>query len=312
MSKQTAFVLMLLLAFSVIVPGSAGYLSVKMEAIGQAHRDLLSLESRFHRERLAARIKRVERAQRHRRLQPVASADREPCRSARDSGSGRKGTGGAGRRPPIPSSVVSAQAGPDADRPYDAWIRRRWFHSRWQDARRQDERRRQAEDRWARWQARDLREHEPAARPYAATEAAGAAGPGEHEGTDGTDGVTGTGGEASVWDPYRVRPEPRARADGRTDGHTEGLIGDREAGRTSGEEIPRETVWKIGGQDGREIGRRMGRQPGPLVPGSEPSGGSPSGQGGELLTEASPPASPRLDRARTDDSGLSRSGPRPN
>ncbi|MFB9674932.1 hypothetical protein [Streptosporangium vulgare] len=79
MSKQTSFTLMLLLAFSVVVPGSAGYLSVKMEAIGQAHRELLTLESRIRAERLAARIRKMERAYRDRRLQPIISSGREPC-----------------------------------------------------------------------------------------------------------------------------------------------------------------------------------------------------------------------------------------
>ncbi|MER5645204.1 hypothetical protein [Streptosporangium sp. NPDC002524] len=79
MSKQTSFMLMLLLAFSVIVPGSAGYLSVKMEAIGQAHRELLTLESRIRAERLAARIRKVERASRDRNLQPIISSGRAPC-----------------------------------------------------------------------------------------------------------------------------------------------------------------------------------------------------------------------------------------
>ncbi|WP_440067901.1 hypothetical protein [Streptosporangium sp. OZ121] len=79
MSKQTSFTLMLLLAFSVVVPGSAGYLSVKMEAIGQAHRELLTLESRIRAERLAARIRKMERTPRDRRLQPIISSGREPC-----------------------------------------------------------------------------------------------------------------------------------------------------------------------------------------------------------------------------------------
>ncbi|MEU4533694.1 hypothetical protein AB0G15_02395 [Streptosporangium sp. NPDC023825] len=79
MSKQTSFTLMLLLAFSVVVPGSAGYLSVKMEAIGQAHRELLTLENRIRAERLAARIRRMERPPRDRRLQPIISSGREPC-----------------------------------------------------------------------------------------------------------------------------------------------------------------------------------------------------------------------------------------
>ncbi|MER6825319.1 hypothetical protein ABT352_04965 [Streptosporangium sp. NPDC000563] len=82
MSKQTSFTLMLLLAFSVVVPGSAGYLSVKMEAIGQAHRELVTLENRIRGERLAARIRKVERNHRERRLQPIISSRRESCDSS--------------------------------------------------------------------------------------------------------------------------------------------------------------------------------------------------------------------------------------
>ncbi|WP_326646768.1 hypothetical protein OG884_19230 [Streptosporangium sp. NBC_01755] len=85
MSRQTAFTLMLLLVFSVIVPGSAGYLSVKMEAIGQAHQELLTLENRIRHEKLAARIKRMERVHRARRLQPVAPSGREPAEPVRSS-----------------------------------------------------------------------------------------------------------------------------------------------------------------------------------------------------------------------------------
>lgn len=78
MSRQTAFTLMLLLAFSAIVPGSAGYLSVKLEAIGQAQRELRALESRLRHERLATRLRKMERHHRDRWLQPVVP--REPVR----------------------------------------------------------------------------------------------------------------------------------------------------------------------------------------------------------------------------------------
>jgi|GEM_PF-5352546 len=100
MSKQTSFTLMLLLAFSVIVPGSAGYLSVKMEAIGQAHRELVTLENRIRGERLAARIRKVERIHRERRLQSIISSGREPCDC---SGRSREEPR---TRPPGPSAVV--------------------------------------------------------------------------------------------------------------------------------------------------------------------------------------------------------------
>ncbi|WP_157594496.1 hypothetical protein [Streptosporangium amethystogenes] len=111
MSRQTAFTLMLLLAFSVIVPGSAGYLSVKMEAIDQAHQDLLTLESRLRHEKLAARIKRMERVNRARHLQPVTPSGREasePVRSSRVE---------SGTPPPGPGTVVAVPIRPGAEWP---------------------------------------------------------------------------------------------------------------------------------------------------------------------------------------------------
>ncbi|GHE43490.1 hypothetical protein GCM10017673_52190 [Streptosporangium violaceochromogenes] len=53
LSKQTTFTLTLLMGVSVIVPGCAGYLSARMEAVEQARRELVSLESRILRERLS-------------------------------------------------------------------------------------------------------------------------------------------------------------------------------------------------------------------------------------------------------------------
>ncbi|MEU9834311.1 hypothetical protein AB0D67_22525 [Streptosporangium sp. NPDC048047] len=52
MSKQTAFTLTFLLGLSVIVPGSAGYLSARIDAVEQAHRRLMALENRLREERL--------------------------------------------------------------------------------------------------------------------------------------------------------------------------------------------------------------------------------------------------------------------
>ncbi|WP_344914634.1 hypothetical protein [Streptosporangium oxazolinicum] len=108
MSKQTSFTLMLLLAFSVIVPGSAGYLSVKMEALGQAHRELVTLENRIRDERLAARIRKVERTYRDRRLQPVIASDGEPCdppERSRDE----PGTRSSGPEAVVPVPVANAE-----------------------------------------------------------------------------------------------------------------------------------------------------------------------------------------------------------
>ncbi|WP_436758646.1 hypothetical protein [Streptosporangium sp. V21-05] len=128
MSKQTSFMVMLLLAFSVIVPGSAGYLSVKMEAIGQAHRELLTLESRIRAERLAARIRKVERASRERRLQPIISSGREPCdpsvRSRDEPGS----------RPSGPAAVVPVPVA-GGERPHEARLRARRHVERHADGR---------------------------------------------------------------------------------------------------------------------------------------------------------------------------------
>ncbi|MEV7009599.1 hypothetical protein [Streptosporangium sp. NPDC051022] len=52
MSKQTTFTLTFLVGLSVIVPGCAGYLSAKMDAVERAHRELVSLETRIRQERL--------------------------------------------------------------------------------------------------------------------------------------------------------------------------------------------------------------------------------------------------------------------
>lgn len=52
MSKQTTFTLTFLLGLSVIVPGSAGYLSARMDAVEQAHHRLVALENRLREERL--------------------------------------------------------------------------------------------------------------------------------------------------------------------------------------------------------------------------------------------------------------------
>lgn len=118
MSKQTSFTLMLLLAFSVVVPGSAGYLSVKMEAIGQAHRELLTLESRIRAERLAARIRKAERAYRDRSLQPIISSGREACDPSvrsRDE---------PGPRPSGPAAVVPVPVA-GGERPHEGRLRAR-------------------------------------------------------------------------------------------------------------------------------------------------------------------------------------------
>lgn len=56
MSKQTTFTLTFLAGLSVIVPGCAGYLSARMDAVERAHRELVSLESRIRQEQLIAPV----------------------------------------------------------------------------------------------------------------------------------------------------------------------------------------------------------------------------------------------------------------
>ncbi|MFI7533830.1 hypothetical protein [Streptosporangium sp. NPDC049376] len=65
MSKQTTFTLTFLAGLSVIVPGCAGYLSARMDAVERAHRELVSLESRIRQEQL---------------IPPVAEAEDSPAR----------------------------------------------------------------------------------------------------------------------------------------------------------------------------------------------------------------------------------------
>ncbi|MFF4413830.1 hypothetical protein ACFYY8_14955 [Streptosporangium sp. NPDC001559] len=65
MSKQTTFTLTFLAGLSVIVPGCAGYLSARMDAVERAHRELVSLESRIRQEQLTS---------------PVAEAEDSPAR----------------------------------------------------------------------------------------------------------------------------------------------------------------------------------------------------------------------------------------
>ncbi|MEV4094602.1 hypothetical protein [Streptosporangium saharense] len=70
MSKQTTFTLTFLAGLSVIVPGCAGYLSAKMDAVERAHRELVSLESRIRQEQLIA---------------PVAGAEGSPIRARNEA-----------------------------------------------------------------------------------------------------------------------------------------------------------------------------------------------------------------------------------
>lgn len=63
MSKQTTFTLTFLVGLSVLVPGSAGYLSARMDAVQRTYRDLVSLESRLREERLLAPVQDVPQIQ---------------------------------------------------------------------------------------------------------------------------------------------------------------------------------------------------------------------------------------------------------
>ncbi|GAA2880555.1 hypothetical protein GCM10010517_43160 [Streptosporangium fragile] len=106
MSKQTTFALTLLVSFSVVVPGSAGYLSAKMEAIEHAHRELLALENRLRQERLVAQ---AEEAERTRRTQPVSAPARAPCEISRKS---REVPGKTGGKAPGPTTLAPAELDP--------------------------------------------------------------------------------------------------------------------------------------------------------------------------------------------------------
>ncbi|MFJ2028353.1 hypothetical protein [Streptosporangium sp. NPDC087985] len=63
MSKQTTFTLTFLVGLSVLVPGSAGYLSARMDAVQRAYRDLVSLENRLRDEQLLAQVTKESQIQ---------------------------------------------------------------------------------------------------------------------------------------------------------------------------------------------------------------------------------------------------------
>jgi hypothetical protein len=110
MSKQTTFTLTFLVAVSVIVPGSAGYLSARMDAVEQARSELLSLENRLREERhdaLAEEIKLVRQARRSR-----ATAEPAPthCEAMGRSGQERR------KQPPRPTAIVPGPVEHEAER----------------------------------------------------------------------------------------------------------------------------------------------------------------------------------------------------
>lgn len=103
MSKQTTFTLTFLVGLSVIVPGCAGYLAARMDAVEQAHRELLSLESRIRQERLVAPTpETVEQGQGQGRT--VAVPGTVPCRVPSQAERGH-------REEPVPAALIPVPAG---------------------------------------------------------------------------------------------------------------------------------------------------------------------------------------------------------
>jgi hypothetical protein len=100
MSKQTTFTLTFLVAVSVIVPGSAGYLSARMDAVEQARSELLSLENRLREERHDALAEEIELVRQARRSRATAEPAPTPCEAMGRSGQERR------RQPPKPTAIV--------------------------------------------------------------------------------------------------------------------------------------------------------------------------------------------------------------
>jgi hypothetical protein len=110
MSKQTTFTLTFLVAISAIVPGSAGYLSAKMDAVEQARRELVSLESRLRQERHEELAEEIELARQARRSRAVTAAAPTPCVAMGHPGHDR------GRQPPKPAAIVPEPMDHEAER----------------------------------------------------------------------------------------------------------------------------------------------------------------------------------------------------
>jgi hypothetical protein len=110
MSKQTTFTLTFLVAISVIVPGSAGYLSAKMDTVERARRELVSLESRLRQERHEALAEEIELVRQARRSRAVAALAPTPCAAMGHPGQER------GKQPPKPTAIVPGPMGHEAER----------------------------------------------------------------------------------------------------------------------------------------------------------------------------------------------------
>ncbi|WP_197048768.1 hypothetical protein [Streptosporangium roseum] len=110
MSKQTTFTLTFLVGLSVLVPGSAGYLSAKMDAVQRAYRDLVSLESRFREEQLLAPV------QEEPQIQTIA-VPAMPCEIPPLSQPKRKRAPAPPALIPVPVEALPAETLPGAPAP---------------------------------------------------------------------------------------------------------------------------------------------------------------------------------------------------
>ncbi|MEV4242804.1 hypothetical protein AB0J63_05275 [Streptosporangium canum] len=110
MSKQTTFTLTFLVGLSVLVPGSAGYLSAKMDAVQRAYRDLVSLESRFREEQLLAPV------QEEPQIQTIA-VPAMPCEIPPLSQPKRKRAPAPPALIPVPVEALPAETLPEAPEP---------------------------------------------------------------------------------------------------------------------------------------------------------------------------------------------------
>jgi hypothetical protein len=110
MSKQTTFTLTFLVAISAIIPGSAGYLSARMDAVEQARRELVSFESRLRQERHEELAEEIELVRQARRSRTVIAAGPTPCTALGHPGQDRGG------QPPKPAAIAPEPMGHEAER----------------------------------------------------------------------------------------------------------------------------------------------------------------------------------------------------
>lgn len=117
MSKQTTFTLTFLVAVSVIVPGSAGYLSARMDAVEQARSELLSLENRLREERHDALAEEIELVRQARRARVTAEPAPTPCEAMGRSDQERR------KQPPRPTAIVPGPMEHEAERSFQERLR---------------------------------------------------------------------------------------------------------------------------------------------------------------------------------------------